>query len=64
MLHVFLTENVASRSGIKTSVTLKADLNTWYDIYKNRTGTNTLWHVDPMLGNDREISRYTTAAAK
>jgi hypothetical protein len=23
-----------------------------------------LWHVDPLLGNDREISSYTTAIAK
>jgi hypothetical protein len=23
-----------------------------------------LWHVDPLLGNDREISNYTTAVAK
>jgi hypothetical protein len=22
-----------------------------------------LWHVDPLLGNDREISNYTTAIA-
>jgi hypothetical protein len=23
-----------------------------------------LWHVDPLLGNDHEISGYTTAVAK
>jgi hypothetical protein len=23
-----------------------------------------LWHVDPLLGNDRETSNYTTAIAK
>jgi hypothetical protein len=23
-----------------------------------------LWHVDPLLGNDREMSDYTTAVAK
>jgi hypothetical protein len=23
-----------------------------------------LWHVDPLLDNDREISSYTTAVAK
>jgi hypothetical protein len=23
-----------------------------------------LWHVDPLLGNDREISNYTTAVTK
>jgi hypothetical protein len=23
-----------------------------------------LWHVDPLLGNDRETSYYTTAIAK
>jgi hypothetical protein len=23
-----------------------------------------LWHVDPFLGNDREISNYATAVAK
>jgi hypothetical protein len=23
-----------------------------------------LWHVDPLLGNDCEISTYTTAVAK
>jgi hypothetical protein len=23
-----------------------------------------LWHVDPLLGNDYEISDYATAAAK
>jgi hypothetical protein len=23
-----------------------------------------LWHVDSLLGNDREISSYTTADAK
>jgi hypothetical protein len=23
-----------------------------------------LWHVDPLLGNDCGISKYTTAAAK
>jgi hypothetical protein len=23
-----------------------------------------LWHADPLLGNDREISSYTTAVAK
>jgi hypothetical protein len=22
------------------------------------------WHVDPLLGNDREINNYTTAVAK
>jgi hypothetical protein len=22
-----------------------------------------LWHVDPLLGNDRKISKYTTAMA-
>jgi hypothetical protein len=26
--------------------------------------SNILWHVDPLLGNDREISKYKTAAAK
>jgi hypothetical protein len=26
--------------------------------------SNTLWHVDPFLGNDREISDNTTAVAK
>jgi hypothetical protein len=25
---------------------------------------NILWNVDPLLGNDREISSYTTAVAK
>jgi hypothetical protein len=23
-----------------------------------------LWHVDPLLGTDREISKYTTTVAK
>jgi hypothetical protein len=23
-----------------------------------------LWYVDPLLGNDREISKYRTAVAK
>jgi hypothetical protein len=23
-----------------------------------------MWHVDPLLGNDLEISSYTTAVAK
>jgi hypothetical protein len=23
-----------------------------------------LWHVDPMLGNDSKISKYTTAVTK
>jgi hypothetical protein len=23
-----------------------------------------LWHVDPLLGNDREISNYTTAVTR
>jgi hypothetical protein len=23
-----------------------------------------LWHVDPLLGNDREISSYTIAAVR
>jgi hypothetical protein len=23
-----------------------------------------VWHVDPLLGNDREISSYTTAVAR
>jgi hypothetical protein len=26
--------------------------------------TNILWHVDPLLGNDREINNYITAIAK
>jgi hypothetical protein len=26
--------------------------------------TNVFWHVDPLLGNNREISSYTTATAK
>jgi hypothetical protein len=25
---------------------------------------NVLWHVDPLLGNDREISKYTTAVSE
>jgi hypothetical protein len=25
---------------------------------------NILWHVDPLLGNDREISNYTTAVTR
>jgi hypothetical protein len=27
----------------------------------NNCYLSTLWHVDPLLGNDREISKYTTA---
>jgi hypothetical protein len=23
-----------------------------------------LWHVDPLLGNDRDVSNYTTAVAR
>jgi hypothetical protein len=26
--------------------------------------TDILWHVDPLLGNDRELSNYTTAFTK
>jgi hypothetical protein len=26
--------------------------------------TSILWHVDPLLGNDREISAYATAVSK
>jgi hypothetical protein len=25
---------------------------------------NILWHVDPLLGNDRETSNYTTAVSR
>jgi hypothetical protein len=25
---------------------------------------NILWHLDPLLGNDREISNYTTAVTR
>jgi hypothetical protein len=25
---------------------------------------NILWHLDPMIGNESEISKYTTAAAR
>jgi hypothetical protein len=28
------------------------------------THTYILWHVDPLLGNDHEISSYTIAVAK
>jgi hypothetical protein len=27
-------------------------------------GESILWHVNPLLGNDREINKYTTAVAK
>jgi hypothetical protein len=26
--------------------------------------TKILWHIDPLLGNDREISNYTTAISE
>jgi hypothetical protein len=28
------------------------------------TGSPLYWHLDPLLGNDREIGNYTTAVAK
>jgi hypothetical protein len=35
----------------------------WNQVYcKKIYYINTVWHVDPLLGNDREISNYTTSA--
>jgi hypothetical protein len=33
-------------------------------IETEHTNTYILWHVNPLLGNDREISNYTTAITK
>jgi hypothetical protein len=35
-----------------------------HDVTSEKTITLILWHVDPLLGNDREISDYTTAVAR
>jgi hypothetical protein len=29
-----------------------------------RLNQDIVWHVDPLLGNDREIGKYKTAVAK
>jgi hypothetical protein len=34
------------------------------EAYKITKYLITIWHVDPLLDNDREISSYTTAFAK
>jgi hypothetical protein len=30
----------------------------------NNLNEGAMWHVDPLLGHEREISNYTTAVAK
>jgi hypothetical protein len=45
---------------------LKVITNELLELYNmgNYTYTYILWHVNSLLGNDREISSYTTAVAK
>jgi hypothetical protein len=41
------------------------DHRTTFLTLKLQTGSSSemfiLWHVDPLIGNDREVSKYTTA---
>jgi hypothetical protein len=30
-----------------------------YSKFQNETDSNIMWNLDPLLGNDREISSYT-----
>jgi hypothetical protein len=39
-------------------------VNREYDSKKQIKVLNILWHVNPLLGNDSEISEYTTVIAK
>jgi hypothetical protein len=36
----------------------------YYEHLDTYMPTLLLWHVEPLLGNDREISNYSTAIAK
>jgi hypothetical protein len=35
-----------------------------FDVIKHWQKESIMWYADPLLGNDREISNYTTAVAK
>jgi hypothetical protein len=52
----------------ETSVGLHLTARRYMSEDENLTSYNIfltiLWHVDPLLGNDLEISNYTTAVAK
>jgi hypothetical protein len=39
-------------------------VNREYDRKKKNKVLNILQHVNPLLGNDRKVSNYTTAIAK
>jgi hypothetical protein len=39
-------------------------VNREYDSKKQIKVLNILWHVDPLLSNDRGVSNYKTAIAK
>jgi hypothetical protein len=38
-------------------------MNNVKQVVHNQDGKSILWHVDPLLDNDCEISNYTTAVA-
>lgn len=45
---------------ISTNKEVKLNL----DVPDGKIKTKILWHVDPLLGNDRKVSKYTTAVTE
>jgi hypothetical protein len=43
---------------------MKIEICCAVEIYITGGKDNILWHVDPLLGNDCEISNYTTAVTR
>jgi hypothetical protein len=55
-LHIFISYST-SDSAEHTFMSLDIICQTYHSLY-------ILWHVDPLLGNDREVSKYTTAVTR
>jgi hypothetical protein len=57
----YVTEAICNRTAaaLKSCSSVMASAQNWALLH-----VSTLWHVDPLLSNDRETSNYTAAIAK